>query len=82
MRTFTIHLSADATAMLDEMRSIHGVKPQDVIRVIVEGMLADAFTDAELFRTILEHAARPQASARDAWKTAREVDLARRGERA
>jgi hypothetical protein len=78
MRTFTIHLSADATAMLDEMRSIHGVKPQDVIRVIVEGMLADAFTDGKLYRTLSEHAAEAHASARDAWKTAREVDLARR----
>lgn len=63
--------------MLDEMRILHGVKPEDVIHVIVEGSLADALGDKGLFRTFSEEADRAGANARGYWVTARECESRR-----
>jgi hypothetical protein len=77
VRAFTIQLSADATVMLDEMRILHGVKPEDVIHVIVEGSLSDALGDQSLFETFSEQAVRAGANARGYWTSARECERRR-----
>jgi hypothetical protein len=73
MRTFTIELSDDAAGMLQDIQSAHGVKPEDVIRVCVEGSMADAQNEEGLIECDVEAARDPEAFAAERWKHAYEL---------
>jgi predicted transcriptional regulator len=69
MNTFTIELSDDAAGMLREMQSAHGAKPENVIRRCVEGVLADALLDDDLYQGYAENGTEdPDVLARECWQ--------------
>lgn len=72
MKTFTIELSDDAAGMLDEIRTVYDVKPENVIRVCFESAMADSLHD-DLGECFGPAARDPDAAAAECWEAAYEL---------
>jgi hypothetical protein len=66
MKSYKIDINDEAAGMLEEMRHMHGVIPENLIRIMIEGGLEDASTDRSLYVTYVELACCSNRGARKA----------------
>jgi len=70
MRTYTLTVSDDAAALLDEMQRIYGVKPENVLRVRIEQCLSDCIGEPENYEVAVREAKHVRNSSRLYWDAA------------